>query len=97
MRIDGGELNPLSLIVELFFEKLSSTNIFCRAGCPAPSPRPANVERYATAREALFAGFRPCLRCRPLERADPRPTDAELRRAERLRPVLRAARVTKRR
>jgi O-6-methylguanine DNA methyltransferase len=74
-----------------------TTNIFCRAGCPAPSPRAANVERFATAREALFAGYRPCLRCRPLEGADPRPTDAEQRRADRLRPLLRAARVTRRR
>jgi O-6-methylguanine DNA methyltransferase len=74
-----------------------STNIFCRVGCPAPAPRPEHVERYATAREALFAGYRPCLRCRPLLSANPAPTDAELRRAERLRPVLRAARATRRR
>ena len=74
-----------------------STNIFCRAGCPAPAPRLQHVERYATAREALFAGYRPCLRCRPLVSARPRPTDAELRRAERLRPMLRAARSTRRR
>ena len=44
-----------------------STNIFCRAGCPAPSPLPGNVDRLASAREALFAGYRPCLRCRPLD------------------------------
>ena len=74
-----------------------STNIFCRAGCPARTPRPEHVERYATAREALFAGYRPCLRCRPLASARPMPTDAELRRAERLRPMLRAARATRRR
>jgi O-6-methylguanine DNA methyltransferase len=74
-----------------------STDIFCRAGCPAPAPLPANVERFATAREALFAGYRPCLRCRPLETARPRPTDAEQRRADRLRPLLRAARATRRR
>ena len=73
-----------------------STNIFCRAGCPAPAPHPENVERLATTREALFAGYRPCLRCRPLETVTPRPTDAERRRAERLRPLLRAARVTRR-
>jgi O-6-methylguanine DNA methyltransferase len=74
-----------------------STNIFCRAGCPAPAPRPEHVERYATAREALFAGYRPCLRCLPLASAKPMPSDAELRRAERLRPMLRAARTTRRR
>ena len=74
-----------------------STNIFCRAGCPARTPRPEHVERYATASEALYAGYRPCLRCRPLASARPMPTDAELRRAERLRPMLRAARATRRR
>jgi O-6-methylguanine DNA methyltransferase len=73
-----------------------TTNVFCRPGCPAPAPLAANVERFATSREALFAGYRPCLRCRPLDgrRA---PTAAEVRRAERLRPILRAARGTRRR
>jgi O-6-methylguanine DNA methyltransferase len=74
-----------------------TTNIFCRAGCPAPSPLPGNVERLGSAKEALFAGYRLCLRCRPLEIARPRPTPAEQRRADRLRPLLRAARVTRRR
>lgn len=74
-----------------------STNIFCRPGCPAPAPHAENVERLTTTKEALFAGYRPCLRCRPLDTATPRPTDAERRRADRLRPILRAARVTRRR
>jgi O-6-methylguanine DNA methyltransferase len=73
-----------------------TTNVFCRTGCPAPSPRVANIRRYATAREALFAGYRPCLRCRPLASARPHVTDAELRRAERLRSVLRPARDARR-
>ncbi|MEP6468823.1 MAG: Ada metal-binding domain-containing protein [Chloroflexota bacterium] len=73
-----------------------TTNVFCRRGCPAPAPLPANVEQFATNREAPFAGYRPCLRCRPLE-SRPAATDAEVRRAERLRPVLRAARGTRRR
>ena len=74
---------------------VGTTNVFCRSGCPAPAPLPRNVQRLATAREALFAGYRPCLRCRPLESAHPAPTDAEVRRAQRLRPVLRAARQTR--
>ncbi|HET9540947.1 MAG TPA: methylated-DNA--[protein]-cysteine S-methyltransferase [Candidatus Limnocylindria bacterium] len=74
-----------------------TTNIFCRDGCPAPSPLAGNVERLTSAREALFAGYRPCLRCRPLETATPRPTPAEERRADRLRPLLSAARATRRR
>ena len=43
--------------------------IFCRPSCAARPPKPGNVEFYPTSREALFAGFRPCLRCRPLEDA----------------------------
>jgi O-6-methylguanine DNA methyltransferase len=72
-----------------------TTNVFCRPGCPAPAPRPANVERFVTSREALFAGYRPCLRCRPLD-DHPAPTEAEVRRAERLRSILRATRDTRR-
>jgi O-6-methylguanine DNA methyltransferase len=73
-----------------------TTNVFCRPRCAAPAPKPGNVVRLASVRDALFAGYRPCLRCRPLEGARPMPTDAELRRAERLRPILRAAREARR-
>jgi O-6-methylguanine DNA methyltransferase len=73
-----------------------TTNVFCRPGCPARVPLAANVERLDTARQALFAGYRPCLRCRPLADARPTPTDAELRRAEKLRPLLRSARAPRR-
>jgi O-6-methylguanine DNA methyltransferase len=76
---------------------VSTTGVFCRPGCPAPAPLPGNAERVATAREALFAGYRPCLRCRPLETERGDLTDAELRRAEHLRPILRAARTARRR
>lgn len=51
----------------LFFLGVKSTGIFCRPSCPARKPLPRNTEYYATAREALFAGFRPCKRCRPME------------------------------
>jgi AraC family transcriptional regulator, regulatory protein of adaptative response / methylated-DNA-[protein]-cysteine methyltransferase len=56
----------------IFFLAVSSTGVFCRPSCPAKQPRPENVRYYATASEALFAGFRPCRRCRPLE-SDGRP------------------------
>jgi O-6-methylguanine DNA methyltransferase len=72
-----------------------TTNVFCRPGCPAPAPLSANVEHFATSREAMFAGYRPCLRCRPLDGRHAT-TDAEVRRAEQLRPILRAARGTRR-
>jgi len=53
----------------LFFAAVTTTGIFCRPGCPARRPRRDHVRFFATAREALFAGFRPCRRCRPLEAA----------------------------
>ena len=49
----------------LFFTAVTSTRIYCRPVCPAPSPKPANVVYYANAAAAEAAGFRPCLRCRP--------------------------------
>jgi len=50
----------------VFFTGVRTTGIFCRPSCPARKPLPGNVEFFPTAREALFAGYRPCLRCRPL-------------------------------
>ena len=74
-----------------------TTGVFCRTGCPAPTPRPRNVTHLPSARAALFAGYRACLRCHPLRDARPAVTDAELRRAAMLRPILAAARRTRRR
>jgi O-6-methylguanine DNA methyltransferase len=71
-----------------------TTGIFCRDGCPAPTPRPGNAERLPSAGVALFSGYRPCLRCRPLAEASV--TEAEIRRADRLRPILAAARRVRR-
>jgi AraC family transcriptional regulator of adaptative response/methylated-DNA-[protein]-cysteine methyltransferase len=51
----------------VFFAAVTTTGIFCRPSCPARKPLPKNVRYFATAREALFAGFRPCKRCRPME------------------------------
>jgi AraC family transcriptional regulator of adaptative response/methylated-DNA-[protein]-cysteine methyltransferase len=51
----------------LFFTAVKTTGIFCRPTCPARRPRPRNVLFFGRARDALFAGFRPCKRCRPLE------------------------------
>jgi len=52
----------------LFFVGVRSTGIFCRPVCPARKPRRENVEFFATASDALHAGFRPCKRCRPMDR-----------------------------
>jgi AraC family transcriptional regulator, regulatory protein of adaptative response / methylated-DNA-[protein]-cysteine methyltransferase len=59
--------------VGVFFTAVKTTGIFCRPGCGAKLPRRQNVEFFATAKEALFAGYRPCLRCRPMDPAGQRP------------------------
>jgi AraC family transcriptional regulator, regulatory protein of adaptative response / methylated-DNA-[protein]-cysteine methyltransferase len=51
----------------LFFLAVRTTGIFCRPSCPARKPRPTNIEYYPTARDAIFAGYRPCRRCRPMD------------------------------
>jgi len=50
-----------------FFYAVSSTGVFCRPSCPARRPRRGGVVFFATAVEAERAGFRACIRCRPLE------------------------------
>ena len=50
----------------IFFTGVRTTGIFCRPACRARKPLPSNVEFFATVREALFAGYRPCLRCSPM-------------------------------
>jgi AraC family transcriptional regulator, regulatory protein of adaptative response / methylated-DNA-[protein]-cysteine methyltransferase len=54
----------------VFYLGVRTTAIFCRPICPARKPLPKNVEYFATAQEALFAGYRPCKRCRPLQDDD---------------------------
>lgn len=49
----------------LFFTAVTSTGIYCRPVCPAPTPKRENIRYYANAASAEAAGFRPCLRCRP--------------------------------
>jgi AraC family transcriptional regulator of adaptative response/methylated-DNA-[protein]-cysteine methyltransferase len=51
----------------VFFLGVRTTGIFCRPSCPARKPLARNVEFYRSVRDAMFAGFRPCKRCRPLE------------------------------
>jgi AraC family transcriptional regulator of adaptative response / DNA-3-methyladenine glycosylase II len=47
------------------FVAVTTTGIYCRPFCPAPTPRRENVRFFHTAAAAQEAGFRPCLRCRP--------------------------------
>jgi AraC family transcriptional regulator of adaptative response/methylated-DNA-[protein]-cysteine methyltransferase len=59
--------------VGIFFTGVRSTGVFCRVGCPARTPRENQLEFFASTRDALYAGFRPCKRCRPIEPAGATP------------------------
>ncbi|EWH00163.1 Ada metal-binding domain-containing protein, partial [Halomonas sp. BC04] len=48
-----------------FFTCVTSTGIYCRPICPAPTPKLVHCRFVASAAAAQEAGFRPCLRCRP--------------------------------
>jgi AraC family transcriptional regulator, regulatory protein of adaptative response / methylated-DNA-[protein]-cysteine methyltransferase len=62
----------------LFYLGVRTTGIFCRPTCPARKPLPKNVEYFSSAQAALFAGYRPCKRCRPLAKDEQPPWAAEL-------------------
>lgn len=51
----------------VFYLGVKTTGIFCRPSCPARKPLGKNVEYFAAIEDALYAGYRPCKRCRPLE------------------------------
>jgi AraC family transcriptional regulator of adaptative response/methylated-DNA-[protein]-cysteine methyltransferase len=51
----------------VFYLGVRTTGIFCRPSCPARKPLARNVEYFGSVKDALFAGYRPCKRCRPLE------------------------------
>jgi AraC family transcriptional regulator of adaptative response/methylated-DNA-[protein]-cysteine methyltransferase len=56
----------------VFFIAVRTTGIFCRPSCAAKTTLIKNREYFVTAKEAIFAGYRPCKRCRPLD-TDGRP------------------------
>jgi hypothetical protein len=43
--------------------------VYCRPSCPYRAARPENVNFFRTCEDAERAGFRPCKRCKPNERA----------------------------
>jgi AraC family transcriptional regulator of adaptative response/methylated-DNA-[protein]-cysteine methyltransferase len=51
----------------LFYVAVRTTHIFCKPSCSARKPKRENIEFFARAKDALFAGYRACLRCKPLE------------------------------
>jgi AraC family transcriptional regulator, regulatory protein of adaptative response / methylated-DNA-[protein]-cysteine methyltransferase len=60
-----------------FFFGVKTTRIFCRPWCPSRRPLRKNVVFFDAARLALGAGFRPCLRCRPMGE-DPRQRSVDI-------------------
>ncbi len=55
-----------------FVYAVTSTGVFCRPSCASRRARRDRVRFFDTPRAAQLAGFRACLRCRPLEAiADP--------------------------
>ena len=52
----------------IFYVGVTTTGIFCRPTCPAKKPKRENVEFFGSPRDALYAGYRPCARCHPLDR-----------------------------
>ncbi len=56
----------------IFFVGVRTTGIFCRPTCSAKKPARENVDFFATPSEALHDGYRPCLRCHPMD-PDKRP------------------------
>jgi AraC family transcriptional regulator, regulatory protein of adaptative response / methylated-DNA-[protein]-cysteine methyltransferase len=49
-----------------FFYAVRTTGVYCRPSCASRRPRRDNVRFFDTSEAAERAGFRPCLRCRPL-------------------------------
>ncbi|MDQ6860068.1 MAG: trifunctional transcriptional activator/DNA repair protein Ada/methylated-DNA--[protein]-cysteine S-methyltransferase [Verrucomicrobiota bacterium] len=66
----------------IFVAGIRTTGIFCRPTCSAKKPQPQNVEYFATSSDALLGGYRPCLRCQPMDPAKPAPALIERLRAE---------------
>jgi len=66
----------------IFFVGVRTTGIFCRPTCPAKKPARENVDFFATPGAALHGGYRPCLRCQPMDRDQRPPKLIEQLRAE---------------
>src|SRR4051794_13789369 len=68
----------------VFYFGVTSTGIFCRPSCSSRTPKPENVAFFSESAEAERAGFRACLRCRPLEASFSGPQSELLAKALRL-------------
>jgi AraC family transcriptional regulator, regulatory protein of adaptative response / methylated-DNA-[protein]-cysteine methyltransferase len=52
-----------------FVFAVKSTGVYCRPSCPSRRPRRENVLFFSRPDDAERAGFRACMRCRPLDRS----------------------------
>lgn len=52
-----------------FVYAVTTTGVYCRPTCPARRALRENIAFYPTCQDAESAGFRPCKRCRPTEKA----------------------------
>ncbi len=50
----------------VFYVAVKTTGIFCRPSCSS-QPKLENVEFFLTVKDCIFAGYRACKRCHPLE------------------------------
>ena len=66
----------------IFFVGVRTTGIFCRPTCSAKKPARENVEFFPSPNEALLGGYRPCLRCQPMDPARSAPELIKRLRAE---------------
>ncbi|MEW5742552.1 MAG: trifunctional transcriptional activator/DNA repair protein Ada/methylated-DNA--[protein]-cysteine S-methyltransferase [Myxococcota bacterium] len=57
----------------LAFVGVRTTGIFCRLTCSAKKPKRENCEFFPDVRSAIVAGYRACLRCRPLAKSTASP------------------------
>ncbi len=49
----------------VFYYGVRTTGVYCRPGCPSPTPKRENVVFAFSSRALSESGFRPCKRCRP--------------------------------
>jgi AraC family transcriptional regulator of adaptative response/methylated-DNA-[protein]-cysteine methyltransferase len=57
---------------------VKTTGVFCRLTCPARKPKRENTLFFDSIAACMQSGFRPCRRCRPLEKAGREPIVDEL-------------------
>lgn len=66
-------LNKDASFEGIFYVAVKTTGVFCRPTCPARKPKSDNVEYFSSVHDALFAGYRPCKKCKPLRLKDESP------------------------